>query len=87
MKALSDTLTQRVEDLIESHHHERLLTTTAARVVMDELVERNDGLEQAVRELALEVQRLRARVEQASTRAPGASAYSELPRVSAALQR
>jgi hypothetical protein len=63
---LSDTLTQRVEDLIESHHHEKLLTTTSARVVMHELVERNDGLEQAVRELAQEVQELAARVEQTS---------------------
>ena len=67
MEALSDTLTQRVEDLIESHHHERLLTTTSVRVVMHELVERNDGLEQAVRELALEVQRLAAHVEETST--------------------
>ncbi len=25
METLSDTLTQRVEDLIESHHHEKLL--------------------------------------------------------------
>lgn len=67
MEALSDTLTQRVDDLIESHHHEKLLTITPVRVVMHELLERNDGLEQAVRELALEVQELAARVEQAST--------------------
>jgi hypothetical protein len=45
MEALSDTLTQRVDDLIESHHHEKLLTTTSVRVVMHELLERNDGLE------------------------------------------
>jgi hypothetical protein len=32
------------------------------------------------------VQRLTAQVEQASTRTPGASAHSELPRVSAARQ-
>ena len=67
MKALSDALTQRVEDLIESHHHEKLLTMTPVRVVLYELVERNEGLEQAVRELALEVQELAARIEQAST--------------------
>ncbi len=67
MESLSDALTQRVEDLIESHHHETLLTTTPVRVVIHELFERNEGLEQAVRELALEVQRLAARVEQTST--------------------
>lgn len=67
METLSDALTQRVEDLIESHHHEKLLTTTPMRVVMHELVERNEGLEEAVRELALEVQRLAARVEETST--------------------
>jgi hypothetical protein len=67
MEALSDTLIQRVDDLIESHHHERLLTTTSVRVVMHELVERNEGLEQAVRELALQVEELSARVEQVST--------------------
>lgn len=67
MQALSDALTQRVEELIESHHHEKLLTTTPVRVVMYELAERNEGLEQAVRELALEVQRLRARVEETTT--------------------
>lgn len=66
MEAVSDALTQRVEDLIDSHHHEKLLTTTSVRVVMHELVERNEGLEQAVRELALEVQRLAARVEEPS---------------------
>ena len=67
MEALSDALAQRVEDLIDSHHHETLLTTTSVRVVMHELAERNEGLEQAVRELAQEVQGLAARVEQAST--------------------
>ena len=68
MELLIDTpLTQRVEDLIESHHHEKILTTTAMRAVMCELVERNKGLEQVVRELALEVQGLAARDEQAST--------------------
>lgn len=63
MEALTDPLTQRVEDLIEAHHHEKLLTTTPQRVVVHELAERTEGLEQAVRELALEVQRLAARDE------------------------
>src|SRR6478736_7755579 len=45
METLSDTLTKRVEGLIESHHHEKLLTTTGTRTLVCELLERNEGLE------------------------------------------
>ena len=68
METLSDTLAQRVGALIESHHHEKLLTTTGTRATVDELVERTDGLEQVVRELALEVERLSARIAETQDR-------------------
>ena len=67
MQTLSDTLTQRVDDLIESHRNTKLLSTTGTRAALEELVERSEGLEQAVRELALEVQRLSASVEELPT--------------------
>ena len=63
METLNDTLTKRVEGLIESHRHEKLLTTTGTRTLVCELLERNEGLELVVRELALEVERLAATIE------------------------
>ena len=62
-ETLSDTLTQRVEGLIESHHHEKILTTTGTRTLVCELLERNEGLELIVRQLALEVERLATTIE------------------------
>ena len=44
METLSDNLAKRVEGLIESHHHEKLLTTTGTRTLVCELLERNEGL-------------------------------------------
>jgi hypothetical protein len=68
MESLNETLAQHVDDVIESHHHKTLLTTTGTRTAVYELLERNDGLEQAVRELAAEVQRLAAIIEPTDTR-------------------
>jgi len=68
METLSDTLTKRVEGLIESHHHEKLLTTTGTRTLVCELLGRNEGLELVVRELALEVERLAATIEKTHNR-------------------
>lgn len=64
METLSETPTQRVDELIESHHHIRFFSTTGTRAAVEELIERNEGLEQAVRELAVELQRLSVGVEQ-----------------------
>lgn len=58
METLNETLSQRVDDLIESHHRTTFLSTTGTLAALDELISRNEGLEQAVRELAAEVQRL-----------------------------
>ena len=68
METMSETLADRIEALIESHHHRRLLTTTGTRTLAEELAARNEGLEQVVRELAREVQRLQAIVEQTPDR-------------------
>ena len=62
MALLDNTLTQRVEDLIRSHHHEKILVETGAHTIALEALSRNRGLEQVVRELALEVEQLTARV-------------------------
>jgi hypothetical protein len=68
MENLNDTLLGRVDDLIESEHRTRLLSTTGTRAALEELVERNDRLERAIRELASEVERLTMRFERTLTR-------------------
>ena len=60
MKALDETLYERVDDLISSHKLEELRSTTGSRVLISELAVRSEGLEKAIREIALEVQRLSA---------------------------
>ena len=60
MKALDETLYERVDDLISSHKLEELRSTTGSRVLISELAMRSEGLEMAIREIALEVQRLSA---------------------------
>ena len=60
MKALDETLYERVDDLISSHKLEELRSTTGSRVLISELAVRSEGLEKAIREIALEVQRLAA---------------------------
>ena len=54
---MTDTLIERVDNLIEAGK-ETLLTTTATSVAIRELAARNEALENAVREIALEVHRL-----------------------------
>ena len=60
METLEGTLYQRVDELIRSHEGEKLLSVTASRVAIDELAARTAGLEKAVREIALEVEKLAA---------------------------
>jgi hypothetical protein len=54
----ADGLVAQVDELIESHHTEPLLSTTSASAAIGELARRNEGLEQAVRALALAVENL-----------------------------
>ena len=59
--AVADGLAARVDALIESHRARALRSTTSTTECIGELVRRNEGLEQAVRELALAVENLAAR--------------------------
>jgi hypothetical protein len=61
LKGLTDTLTERVDKLVQAHN-EPLLSTTPKTIAIAELASRVEALEAAVREIALEVQKLSARV-------------------------
>ena len=54
----TDGLVARIDELIESHRKEALLSTTGAPGAIGELARRNEGLEQAVRALAIAVENL-----------------------------
>ncbi len=58
--AAADGLGARVDALIESHRTRALHSTTSTTECIGELVRRNEGLEQAVRALALVVENLAA---------------------------
>jgi predicted sugar kinase len=58
MKALDETLSDRVDELIRAHRGQRLLSTTGSQAALAELAARTEGLEKAVREIAIEVERL-----------------------------
>lgn len=64
METLTETLLERMDNLIEARKsHQPLLSTTGTSVAIAELVARNEGLEQALRELAVEVQKLSSALE------------------------
>jgi hypothetical protein len=58
METLAETLSQRVDELIRTHKSEKLLSTTGSQAALAELAARTEGLEQAIREIALEIQKL-----------------------------
>ena len=61
MESMEDTLYARVDELVESHKgQEPLLSTMGTQALVEELVSRTHGLEQAVRAIALEVEKLAA---------------------------
>jgi hypothetical protein len=55
-----ETLCARVDELIRSHKCEPLRSTTGSRAFIEELAARSEGLEEAIREIALEVQEVAA---------------------------
>jgi hypothetical protein len=58
-----DALYERVDNLIRSHKGlgaQPLLATTDTHAAIHELIARSEGLEKAVREIALEVEKLAA---------------------------
>jgi hypothetical protein len=68
METVPQTLLERVDDLISTQKGQRpLLSTTATSVAIAELAARNEGLERAVREIALELQKLSASLQAEST--------------------
>ena len=65
MEALTDTLMERVNNLVHARDAppewgSPLLSTTPTSLAIRELAVRTEALEQAVREIALEVQKLSA---------------------------
>jgi len=60
MEALDETLYARVDELIRSHKQQQLLSTSGSRVSIAELAARSEGHEKALREIAVEVQKLTA---------------------------
>lgn len=56
MSAAVESLYDRVDRLLESHKEETLLSTTGTRAAIGALICWNTGLEEAIRELALEIQ-------------------------------
>jgi hypothetical protein len=56
----TEGLVARVDALLESHRTQELLSTTGVVPAVGELAIRSEGLEQAVRELALAVETLAA---------------------------
>ena len=61
MKALDETLSDRVAALIGAGKTQPLLSTTGSHGALVELAGRVEGLEEAIRELALAVEQLAER--------------------------
>jgi len=60
MEVLDETLYARVDDLIRSHQRQQLLSTTGSQLSIAELTARSAGHDEALRAIALEVQKLSA---------------------------
>ena len=58
MESLTSALSQRVEEIIRTHQEKPLLSTLGKSASIEELTRRYLGLERAVREIALEVEKL-----------------------------
>jgi hypothetical protein len=57
MATTVESLYDRIDRLIESHKEEPLLSTTGTRAALGAVIWWSMGLEEAIRELALEIQR------------------------------
>jgi hypothetical protein len=62
MEAVYETVCERVDELISAYKGP-LLMSTGTRAAVEELIARSEGLEKALREIALEVQELAATQE------------------------
>ena len=63
MEGLNDTLAGRVEQMITAYRGRELKPETGTRAAVEELIARNEALEEIVCELAAELERLTARFE------------------------
>jgi hypothetical protein len=61
MDTLNAALGARVSEVIRAHETEPFLSTMGTRAAIAELINRYEGLEEAVREIALEVEKLATR--------------------------
>jgi hypothetical protein len=64
MEGVYETLSARVDELIAAHKG-RLLSTTGTHGAITEVISRVEGLEEAIREIAREVEELAARPREA----------------------
>ncbi len=62
MPTLDRTLSERVDELGESHHRRPFRSTMGTQAAIAELITRNEAFELAIHQLAVEVERLAALV-------------------------
>lgn len=74
MGTTAASLYERVREVIRSHKREPLLSTTGTRAAIAELMSRIVGLEEAIHEIALEIQRREDSEEGLSADAESAAA-------------
>jgi uncharacterized metal-binding protein len=60
MDDLETSLTNRVAALLDAHRSRELLSTTGVHGTIEELVQRTRGIEQALSEIAAQVEKLTA---------------------------
>ncbi len=60
MTILDKALSERVDELVTSHRRRPFRSTMGTKAAIAELIERNEGLELAIRRLAAEVELLSA---------------------------
>jgi hypothetical protein len=58
MNTLSSALSERVDEVIRAHQRQPFLSTMGRTAAIEELERRYAGLEEAVRQIALEVEKL-----------------------------
>ena len=78
MGTTAESLYERVDELIQSHKRKPLLSTTGSRAAIEELMSRYAGLEEAIHELALEIQRCEDSREGPSADHAGSAAAGRL---------
>ena len=68
MEALTDTLAGRVEQMLKAYRGNEIGSETGTRACVEELIGRSEALEEIVRQLAAELERLGAMFERTMAR-------------------